>query len=148
MKKTIILLAGLLAISTVFGGDENAVKDEIRAAEARFNGAYASNDYETYFSYYTEDASLYFYGERQVVADYYEEWSAMIKAGGGVELNDMSDLRIQVLPGGDAAVATYFVDNRSRSADGDVTTAKAFETDVWQKTDGTWKIVSLHYTEI
>ena len=25
---------------------------------------------------------------------------------------------------------------------------KAFETDVWQKIDGAWKVASLHYTEI
>jgi ketosteroid isomerase-like protein len=148
MKTIIVLLAGLLAITPVSGADESAVEDEIRAAEASFNGAYASNDYETYFSYYAADASLYFYGERQLVADYYEEWSAMIEAGGGVERNDISDLLIQVLPGGNAAVATYFVDNRSRSVDGEITTAKAFETDVWQKTGGAWKIVSLHYTEL
>ena len=60
----------------------------------------------------------------------------------------MSDLQVQVLPGGEAAVATYFVDNEPVSPDGSVAAARAFETDVWQKIDGEWKIVSLHYTEI
>ena len=71
-----------------------------------------------------------------------------LEAGGGVEKNDLSDLRLQVLGDGDVVVATYFVDNRSRSPDGDVSSAKAFETDVWQKIDGAWKIVSLHYSDV
>ena len=40
---------------------------------------------------------------------YREEWSAMIEAGGGVGNYELSDVRVQVLPGG-VAVATYFVD--------------------------------------
>jgi hypothetical protein len=32
--------------------------------------------------------------------------------------------------------------------DGAVTSTKAFETDVWQKIDGAWKVVGLHYSEI
>jgi ketosteroid isomerase-like protein len=70
----------------------------------------------------------------------------MIAAGGGVEKNDMSDLRVQILASGDVAVTTYFVDNRTRSADGEVESIRAFETDVWQKIDGAWKVVSLHYS--
>ncbi len=50
--------------------------------------------------------------------------------------------------GGKAAVATYFADNQTRSIEGEVTNANAFETDVWQQTDYGWKIVSLHYNEI
>ena len=72
----------------------------------------------------------------------------MTTAGGGVVRNDASDLQVQVLAGGDVAVATYFVDNETRSPDGEVTTAKAFETDIWEKVDGDWKIVGLHYSEI
>jgi len=92
--------------------------------------------------------TLYFFGARQSLEQYSDEWHQMVAAGGVVERNDISDLQVRVLPGGEAAVATYFVDNQSRSPDDKVTTAKAFETDVWQKTHGDWKIVSLHYNEI
>ena len=40
------------------------------------------------------------------------------------------------------------VDNQTCSPEGEVSTTRAFETDVWQKIDREWKIVSLHYTEI
>ena len=116
--------------------------------EARFNGAYATNDADTYFGTYTEDATLIFFGSRQVVADYEAEWREMIAAGGGVEQNDMSDLQVQVMPGGNVAVATYQLHVVTRSPDGDLSTADALETDVWQKIDGEWRIVSMHYSEI
>ena len=36
----------------------------------------------------------------------------------------------------------------ARSPEGETGVARAFETDVWQRIDGEWKVVSLHYTEI
>jgi hypothetical protein len=72
----------------------------------------------------------------------------MVDAGGAVEKNDPSDVSVQVLPGDEAAVASYFVDYASRSPEGERTVAMGFESEVWQKIDGEWKIVSLHYSEI
>jgi len=40
------------------------------------------------------------------------------------------------------------IDRYSCSIDHDVSTVRAFETDVWQKIDAEWKVVSLHYSEI
>ena len=68
-------------------------------------------------------------------------------AGGGVELNKLTDLQIDVVPSGDVAVVTSFIHNRRREPDGTRVTAKAFQTDVWRKTDGKWKIISLHYSK-
>ena len=63
-------------------------------------------------------------------------------------MNEMSDLVIQMMPSGEVAIAMSFIDNQTRSAEGEVSTVRRFETDVWQKIDGEWKIVSLHYSEI
>ena len=126
-------------------GSENA---DLHAAIKAFDDAYATNDVDTYFSFYADDATVYFFGARQDVAAYHEEWIAMMEAGGGVEMNEMSDLQVQVMPCGDIAIATSFVDNRTRTPDGTTSTVRAFETDVWQKIDGNWKIISLHYSEI
>jgi ketosteroid isomerase-like protein len=60
----------------------------------------------------------------------------------------MSDLQVQVMPSGDVAISTSFIDNRTRSADGATDTSRAFETDVWQKIDDKWKIISLHHSGI
>ena len=121
---------------------------ELHAAIRAFDHAYATNDVETYFSFYADDATVYFSGARQDVDAYYEEWTALMEAGGGVEKNEMSDLQVQVMPSGEVAIATSFIDNRTRYPDGTTVTIRAFETDVWQKIDGAWKIVSLHYSEI
>lgn len=148
MKRIVICLLWALVPLSALAEQHESVEAEVRAMTEVFNTAYASNDADTYFGCYTENSTLFFFGARQAVADYSKEWRALIAAGGGAVKNDMSDLQIRVLPGGEAAIATYFVDNRSRTADGEVTDAKAFETDVWQKIDGEWKIVSLHYSEM
>ena len=72
----------------------------------------------------------------------------MVGAGGGVEKNSVSDMQVKVMPGGDTAIVAVFVDNRSRSPEGEINEEKGYETEIWQKIDGTWKIVSLHYSVI
>ena len=146
MKRLLILCAVFLA-GPAIADNHGGVEATIRELAQQFNDAYATNDADTYFGFYTADSMLYFFGSRQDVAAYDESWRAAIAAGGGAQKNDMSDLQIQVLSES-VAVASYFVDNESKSPDGTVTSARAFETDVWQNIDGDWKIVSLHYTEI
>ena len=148
MKKLLTcLVAALIAIPALAAHHESA-EAEVSAAVVAFNEAYANNDVETYFSNYTDDATLYFFGARQKVAVYHKQWSEMVDAGGAVEKNDLSDMKVQVMPGDQVAVATYFIANATRSPEGETVEARAFETDVWQKIDGEWQIVSLHYTEI
>ena len=53
-----------------------------------------------------------------------------------------------VAPGGNTAVVGSFIENRSRSPEGNINEEKAYETEVWQKIDGAWKIISLHYSVI
>jgi ketosteroid isomerase-like protein len=127
-------------------GAENA---DLHAAIKAFDHAYANNDVEKYFSLYADDATVYFGGGARVdMAAYHEMWIGLMAAGGGVELNEASDIQVQVMPSGDVAIATSFIDNRTRSPDGTTSTSRAFETDVWQKIDGKWQIISLHYTGI
>ena len=141
----VIVLMSFSAMAELHGA-ENA---DLHAAIKAFDHAYANNDVEIYFSFYADDATVYFGGAaRQDIAAYHEMWTGLMEAGGGVELNEMSDLQVQVMPSGDVAIATSFIDNRTRSPDGTTATSRAFETDVWQKIDGKWKIISLHYSAI
>ena len=121
---------------------------DLYAAIKAFDHAYATNEVEKYFSFYADDATAYFGDGRVDIAAYHTMWIELMAAGGGVEINTMSDLQVQIMPSGDTAVATSFVDNRTRSPDGTKSTSKAFETDVWQKVDGHWKIIGLHYSAI
>lgn len=147
MHKLFITSVLLLMSIAVMADHHAAVEAEVRKTVTAFNAAYAENRIDEYFSNYADDALVYFYGVRQDLDAYYAEWTEMAAAGGGVERNDMSDLRIQVMPGGDVAVASYFVDYRYRAPDGEISAAKAFESEVWRKIDGEWKIVNLHYSE-
>jgi uncharacterized protein (TIGR02246 family) len=122
-----------------------STEEAVRKLVIGFNEAYARNDLEEYFSYYADDVTQWFESGRAGLADYKKSWYALIEGGGGVEKNDLSDLRVQVSPGGDAAVATYVVDVVTRGVDGARTKEQAYETDVWYKRDGRWKIVHLHY---
>ena len=139
------LLAALLPLSAQ--SDSNAtVEKEIRENVLKFNGTYAENDLGPYFSFYTEDAMLIVGGNRINLANYRKGWHEYIAGGGGVEKNEITDIQVRVLAGGEAAVATYLIEARSRSIEGEVSKESAIETDVWQKRDGAWKIVSMHYT--
>jgi len=140
----IIALFSLSAIAEHHESKSDGLHDTIKA----FDHAYANNDVEAYFDHYAKGATVFFYGARQDVAAYHEEWTALMEAGGGIELNEMSDMKVQLMPSGDVAIATSFIDNRTRAADGTTSTEKAFETDVWQKIDGKWKIISLHYSVV
>ena len=94
----------LSAIADDHHGAENA---EIQAAKIAFEDAYGTNDVEKYFSFYADDAKVYFGGAaRGEVAPYQKMWTALMAAGGGVELNKLTDLQIDVVPSGDVAVVT------------------------------------------
>ena len=148
MKKLLTGFVAVLITMSAMAEHHSSAEAEVHAALKAFNVAYATNDVEGYFSHYADDAMVYFFGARQDMAAYHKEWSAMVDAGGAVQVNRASDIIVQVMPSDEVAVASYFVDNETRSPEGETTVAKAFESEVWQKVEGEWKIVSLHYTEL
>jgi ketosteroid isomerase-like protein len=149
MRKILSCFVIVLMSFSAMAQHDGAENADLHAAIKAFDHAYATNDVETYFSFYADNATVYFGAAgREDVTAYHELWTGLMAAGGGVELNEMSDLQVQVMPGGDVAIATSFIDNRTRSPDGTTNTSKAFETDVWQKIDGNWQIISLHYSGI
>ena len=148
MNKLLAVLIALLLPLSVYADTEEAVAEQIRERLDTFNDAYGENDLDTYFGMYTEDATLIFYGARQPVPKYREEWTAEVAAGAGVEKNEMTDIRIQVLADGKVAVATYVLETVSVTAGGERSTMMAHETDIWHKREDGWKIVSMHYSEL
>ena len=148
MNKLLAVSIALLLPLSVYADTDEAVVDQVRERLETFNDAYGENDLDTYFGMYAEDATLIFYGARQPVPQYREEWTAEVAAGGSVEKNEMTDLRIQVLADGKVAVATYVLETDSSTAGGERSTMLAHETDVWNLRDDGWKIVSMHYSEV
>jgi ketosteroid isomerase-like protein len=148
MKRLVTFVLAFCLPLAAFAGDHAAIEKEVRAAAEDFNDAYEANDIERYFSYYANGAVLYWSGQRQEVGNYYDEWRALIEAGGGVEKNEMTDAVFQVLAEGETVVASYFIHNVTRWPDGTRSEADYYESDVWQKIDGKWKVVHLHYSEL
>jgi len=149
MKKILITLITLFISFSVHADHHHSTAaTEVRNATDAFNLAYEVNDVDGYFDMYAEGAMLYFYGNRWEVSTYYDYWKEMIGAGGGVEKNTATDVQVKVAPGGNTAVVGAFIENRSRSPEGDINEEKGYETEVWQKIDGAWKIISLHYSVI
>ncbi len=139
------MIAATLSLFLSTAAAQPAAAAEIEKLEVAFNGAYERNNLDEYFSYYADDATMWFESGRVKLEDYKKDWYALIKGGGGVEKNALSDMRVQLSPAGDAAIATYALDVLTRQADGKKTKEKALETDVWYKRDGKWKLVHVHY---
>lgn len=121
-------------------------EDEIRALVVEFNDAYLQNDLDKYFDFYADDATLWFNSGRSKLTSYRDSWYKLIGSGGGVRKNTLSDIRIQMSPGGDAAIATYQVEIQTEYPGNRLSSQKAHETDVWFKTDDGWRISHVHYT--
>jgi len=138
------LVALLFAVSaSAYGQDAETT---IRQASLDFNLAYENDELEKYFGYYADDVTIWLTEGRVSLEDYKKEWYALIASGGGVEEARVSDLRVQVGPSGDTAVATYVADVTTRDGNGDTASERAWETDIWFKRGGEWKIAHLHYT--
>jgi len=121
---------------------------QIAAREAACNAAYAANDLKTYFGCYAEDMTGLFPDGRTTLAEYRDSWTKMIKAGGHVDQFDYADLKIQVAPGGAAAVASYHAQVKVTQPNGKLSDHGLFyETDVWFRGKGGWKIAETHYSK-
>jgi len=147
--KFAFLLAGvanLLPLAQAATGP-GTVEQQIASLEETWNNSYGANDLSKYFSYYGDDPLLVFYNERTTLADYRQMWTQAIKTE-PLQSARMSDLRIRVNPSGDTAIASYKLDVRTRHAGRKTTLEQAFETDVWFKQQGEWRVQAVHYSAI
>ena len=123
-------------------------KADIRQLKEEFNAAYAANDLDKYFGYYTADATFWFPEGRTDVPRYKKMWSEYLKSGAGIKAASLSDMHIRFNPHGDVAIASYVLRLTTQEADKKVHTENHQESDVWFKTDGGWKIAHVHYSDV
>ena len=120
---------------------------EISRLEEEYNAAYATNDLDHYFSYYGDDLVTIFYNARSTLPEYRKVWTDDVRSGKlAVVSADISDMVVRVSPKGDSAIASYQLQVRNRHAGGKVTDEHAFETDVWFRRAGDWKLVHAQYS--
>jgi ketosteroid isomerase-like protein len=135
----------MLALPVAGAPDLKRAEADVRDAEQRFNAAYLANDMGAYWPFYDPSLTMWLGDDRVTLAAYREQWTKLLKDGGKVLENTLSDLVVRVGPSGDSAVASYTVRVVTRQPDGSVTKERARETDVWFKENGAWKVVHLHY---
>lgn len=122
-----------------------AAEQEVRAFIAAYNADYEKNDLDAYFRAFAPDLTQWFPQGRVDLASYRASWSKYIGAGNRVEKAEVRDLRVQVGPSDDTAVATYVLRVTTRPVKGAVTVEDNQETDVLFKRDGRWAIVHVNY---
>lgn len=148
VDRSILLAAALgAALATSVSAAPLSAEQQIRQLEDRVNAAYAANDLATYFTFYADDLRALYPDGPTTLPAYRTEWTAFIKGGGGIVSFTDSDMRIQVSPKGDSAVASYLATVATRTPGKRVSTSRFSETDVWFKRAGQWKIVEIHYSE-
>src|ERR1700723_1573764 len=116
----------------------------ILQVEQDFNAAYAANDLDKYFGYYSDDAVLWFQDGRTDIPSYKKEWTAFIKSGAQIQAGTTSDMHIRFSPQGDAAIASYLLHLKTKKADQTITNEVFQETGVWFKSGSGWKITHVH----
>ena len=122
-----------------------AAEQEVRGVIAAYNADYGRNDLDAYFRAFAPDLTQWFPQGRVDLPSYRASWTKYIAAGNRLERVEVRDLRVQLSPSADAAVATYVLRVTTRSAKGEVTTEDNQETDVLFKRVGTWTIVHVNY---
>lgn len=126
-------------------GPATTAEAEVRTVIADYNAAYEKNDLDTYFKAFAPDLTQWFPSGRVDLPTYRADWTKTIQSGAKNEKVEVRDLRVQVSPAGDAAIATYILRVTFRSAKGVVSTEDNQETDVLFKRNGTWSIVHVNY---
>jgi len=148
MRLPVLVVASCLAASVVHAqpaGPAAAAEQEVRAAIAAYNADYARNDLDAYFKAFAPDLTQWFPQGRVDLASYQASWRKYIGAGNRLEGAEVRDLRVQIGPSGDAAIATYVLRVTTRSVKGAVSVEDNQETDVLFKRGGVWAIVHVNY---
>jgi ketosteroid isomerase-like protein len=149
LNKLRAVIAGSMLVLAVGQTPALAAADpaqEIRQLEVDINAAYASNDLPAYFAYYADDFRGLFPEGPTTLPEYRKMWTEFIGSGGAIQSFTYTDLDVQVSPGSDAAVASYRATVKTKYPGKDSVVEKYFETDVFFKRAGHWKLVEVHYS--
>src|SRR5262249_156713 len=119
------VLASLLALVIIVmvmpcAAQQSIAEKEILDLEDRMNTIYAVNDLPNYFKDYGDDFTQWLPDGRTDLPQYKKEWTAFIQGGGRIESNQISEMHVQIDPGGDTAVASYLARVKTRSQNGKV----------------------------
>jgi ketosteroid isomerase-like protein len=119
---------------------------EVRDTVTKLTQAYAANDIDAYFSLYAPDLTWWGPGGRSDKESYRKSWAESVRTTGGLASAENSDLRIQVSPGGDLAVASYLLRVTRKNPGPNRGPNVTYEmSPTLTKRGGNWSIVHLHF---
>lgn len=145
MSAALVFATALALASPAAAQNAATAEAEVRKVIADYNAAYEKNDLDTYFKAFAPDLTQWFPSGRVDLPSYRASWTRTIQGGSRNEKVEVRDLRVQVGPSADTAVATYILRVTFRSAKGEVSTEDNQETDVLFKRNGAWTIVHVNY---
>ena len=126
-----------------------AVISEIRELHRRRGEIWLERQPKRYLEFYWDDAVLFIFDHRMTIGDMRGWLVPLIAAGGGpltLDLPAADD--IIVSESGDAATTNFRWKTRSRNDEGVVFDRINFETDIWYRRSGVWKVICLHLTNL
>ena len=122
--------------------------EELRGIMRRLPEIYRSGDVQGYLAHYAPDMSA-FYSGTLLGSEGARKFLTSLFAGGGKTLDfQMGDLKMQFSEGGDAAIVSYPWRERFLFEDGHETDTDYYETDVWLRRNGEWKIANVHQSTL
>ena len=122
--------------------------EDLRSIMRRLPDIYRAGDIAAYLTHYAHDISANFSGAI-MNSDEARKFIASLFEGGGKTLHfQMGDPQMQFSENGDAAIVRYPWRERFRYSDGRQTDIEYYETDVWFRRNGEWKIAHVHQSTI
>ena len=118
--------------------------EELRGILRRLPEIYRAGDIPGYLAHYAPDISAYYSGTL-MNSDEARKFIKSLFEGDGKTLDfQMGGPQIQFSESEDAAIVRYPWRERFLYGDGRVTDTEYYETDVWYRRDGAWKIAHVH----
>ena len=131
--------------------DREAALAELQTAINTFYGAFYTQNWDVYYTFYSDDVVLIDKsGDSMSLAEYEARAAKEAETLGELLTDsfDASQVDVRLSPDGKSGVAYSRLPYLYRNSVGEETSVTIAETDVWWKIDGKWKVVHIHYPEV
>lgn len=118
--------------------------EELRNTLRRLPDIYRAGDISAYLAHYAPDISAYFSGILMSSEEARKFITSLFEGNGKTLDFQMGDPQVQFSESEEAAIVRYPWREHFRYGDGRETDTEYYETDVWFRRNGEWKIVNIH----
>ena len=131
--------------------DREVALAELRAAIKTFYDAFYTQNWDVYYTFYSDDVVLIDKtGDVMSLAEYESRAAEDTETLGELLTDSFDDSQVDVRlsPDGKSGIAYSRLPYLYRNSVGEETSITIAETDVWWRIDGKWKVVHIHYPEV